>query len=62
MKRNPLTSRYSVCIVGNGYSVEDRRTGQRLAFYTSRAGAEREAQRLSDKLRETHAGLNPVTE
>jgi hypothetical protein len=48
MKRDPLTSRYSVCLVGNGYSVEDRRTGKRLAYFASRGAAEREAQRLSE--------------
>ena len=53
MKRDPLTSRYSVVIVAKGYEVEDRRTGDRLAFFRTREGAERYAQRLSDELRET---------
>jgi len=51
MTRDPLTSRYSVCIVGNGYSVEDRKTGERMSYHTTRGSADREAQHLGNVAR-----------
>jgi hypothetical protein len=31
----PITSRFAVCTCGNGFSVEDRKTGERVSFHTS---------------------------
>lgn len=39
-----LTSRYAVCRVGDGFSVEDRRTGDRVSWHAT-AGAAKNAQR-----------------
>ncbi len=41
MNRNyePNTSRFAVCRVGEGYSVEDRRTGERMGWYSTEGKA-----------------------
>jgi hypothetical protein len=31
----PINSRFAVCACGNGFSVEDRKTGERVSFHTN---------------------------
>jgi hypothetical protein len=40
MSDKDMTSRFCVCCVGNGFSVEDRRTGERVSYHATWGRAE----------------------
>lgn len=49
---NPENSRYAVCVVGEGYSVEDRRTGERVSYHRTLSGAQKAARQAREELKE----------
>lgn len=50
--RNTLSSRYCVCLAGNGFSVEDRKTGERLSYHRTQGAAIKARKLVSDQARE----------
>jgi hypothetical protein len=43
----PINSRFAICDCGSGFSVEDRRTGQRVSYHVTYAKALRARQAAS---------------
>lgn len=48
---NPENSRYAVCVVGEGYSVEDKRTGNRISYHRTLSGAQKSARLAREELK-----------
>lgn len=42
----PNTTRYAICTVGAGFSIEDRRTGERVGWFASERAAMRRWRKL----------------
>jgi hypothetical protein len=49
-----MNSRFTVCRVGYGFSVEDKKTGERVGYYRSASAAVKARQAASDALKEKH--------
>jgi hypothetical protein len=39
MGYTPYNTRWLICPVGSGYSLEDRKTGERISFHSTLSGA-----------------------
>jgi hypothetical protein len=52
--RNTSTARFAICDPGNGFSVEDRKTGERIGWFSTYAQAVKAQKKArDDKARET---------
>lgn len=46
MGYTPYNTRWPICPVGSGYSLEDRKTGERISFHSTLSGALRARREL----------------